>query len=179
MNIRCLVDFKDLHIELYACKGYIAQYKQKPIQIGEYKGKRFVKIQDTIIQIAEILYLGGILIVKLLKDGYYVIQINTEQYKSLKQLYRTRRNRSERNILTAETDIIKCEDLYKLACAIEDIIYYSIDYQFHWSVDNIKLIDRFCGCDYVNNLVYGIDKCNGEQVLDLKSKKFVMRTRGL
>jgi hypothetical protein len=191
MNIDCLVDFKKLTVIDKSFRRGLAYYWElevriggELVKIGRLKDKRFIKISNQVIEVKELLDINRILLIKSTKDEYYLLKINFDKYLGKKSntdmvglvggiVYHS---------IYLDAVLIKCENMYDVACGIGIIPQGDIPMTFRWeSKDNGinsfgSMIDDYLEVDTINQKICGIDKEHKDYILSVGDKWFIQDT---
>jgi hypothetical protein len=163
MNIDCLVDFKSIYVYAYGYGGTKAQRDRNVKKMGEYKGRKFIKLQDQgqekTVEIDEILdvcwELSGVIIITTVNSGYYVVYASKQSDK-------------------IKDEVVSCAGLFEVSCVLKVLMKSGCDtFTQIMSEDSKRLINRVLRCDTSKKLIYGFDKNDSNLALDLEYYKLI------
>lgn len=135
MNIDCLIDFRKIGVKIEkkdgSCTNPYIRLDGKPIKIGSFRGKRYIKLRNQNIEVKRITQISHIgelmLVIKTVDKLYYLLKvIPTEQ---LCEEY-------------IDVTVIRCENMNDIILDI-DKNEMPKGYNLDWATDGRSLVDGY------------------------------------
>lgn len=121
MNADFLIDFKYIEIKCNRWLEYKVVYKDTPIRIGEYRNSKYIELGKSKIKIESIRDIGGTLLIEVIDNKYYVLKTEISDCLTVTSILKTMQSIEDTGREYINSQLIKCENLYEVVCAIGEI----------------------------------------------------------